>query len=40
MANMTVTTAAKFIPKLWSDEVIATYKGNLQVQKLQIQQLL
>ena len=26
---MTVTTAAKFIPKLWSDEVIATYKGNL-----------
>jgi hypothetical protein len=29
MANMTVTTAAKFIPKLWSDEVIATYKGNL-----------
>ena len=29
MANMTVTTAAKFIPKLWSDEVIATYKANL-----------
>ena len=26
---MTVTTAAKFIPKLWSDEVIATYKANL-----------
>jgi hypothetical protein len=31
MANMTVTTAAKFIPKLWSDEVIATYKANLVV---------
>jgi hypothetical protein len=29
MANMTITTAAKFIPKLWSDEVIATYKANL-----------
>jgi len=29
MANMTVTTAAKLIPKLWSDEVIATYKANL-----------
>jgi len=29
MANMTVTTAAKFIPKLWSDEVLATYKANL-----------
>jgi hypothetical protein len=29
MANITVTTAAKFIPKLWSDEVIATYKANL-----------
>jgi len=26
---MTVTTAANFIPEIWSDEVIATYKGNL-----------
>lgn len=29
MANMTRTTAAKFIPEIWSDEVLATYKGNL-----------
>ncbi|MCH9732973.1 MAG: hypothetical protein K0U78_00205 [Actinomycetia bacterium] len=29
MANMTVTTAANFIPEIWSDEVIATYKSNL-----------
>jgi N4-gp56 family major capsid protein len=29
MANMTTTTAANFIPEIWSDEVIATYKGNL-----------
>jgi N4-gp56 family major capsid protein len=29
MANMTITTAAAFIPEIWSDEVIATYKANL-----------
>ncbi|MDP6584362.1 MAG: P22 phage major capsid protein family protein [Anaerolineales bacterium] len=29
MANMTVTTGAVFIPEIWSDEVIATYKANL-----------
>jgi|TARA_R110000787_G_scaffold180229_4_gene292350 N4-gp56 family major capsid protein len=28
-AGQTVTTAANFIPELWSDEVIATYKSNL-----------
>jgi hypothetical protein len=29
MANMTITTAAAFIPEIWSDEVVATYKANL-----------
>jgi hypothetical protein len=29
MANMTVTTGAIFIPEIWSDEVVATYKSNL-----------
>ena len=29
MANMTVTTGANFIPEIWSDEVVATYKANL-----------
>ena len=29
MANMTVTTGAAFVPELWSDEVVATYKANL-----------
>jgi len=29
MANMTKTTVANFIPEIWSDEVIATYKANL-----------
>ena len=29
MANMTVTTGAVFIPEIWSDEVVATYKSNL-----------
>lgn len=28
-AQQTITTAANFIPELWSDEVIATYKANL-----------
>jgi len=27
--NVTVTTAAKFIPEIWSDEIIAAYKSNL-----------
>jgi len=27
--NVTVTTAAKFIPQIWSDEIIAAYKKNL-----------
>jgi len=27
--HQTTTTAANFIPELWSDEVIATYKANL-----------
>ena len=26
---MTITTAAAFIPEIWSDEVVATYKANL-----------
>ena len=26
---VTTTTAAKFIPEIWSDEVIASYKKNL-----------
>ena len=26
---MTVTTGAVFIPEIWSDEVVATYKANL-----------
>ena len=29
--NVTVTTAANFIPELWSDETIAAYKSNLVV---------
>ena len=27
--NVTVTTAATFIPEIWSDEIVATYKKNL-----------
>ena len=26
---VTVTTAATFIPEIWSDEIIAAYKKNL-----------
>jgi len=26
--HQTITTAAKFIPEVWSDEVVATYKKN------------
>ena len=29
--NVTTTSAANFIPELWSDEVIASYKSNLVV---------
>ena len=32
--HQTVTTAADFIPELWSDEVIAGYKKNLVVGNL------
>ena len=28
-AHVTVTTADKFIPEVWSDEIVATYKRNL-----------
>jgi N4-gp56 family major capsid protein len=28
-AHQTITTADKFIPEVWSDEIIATYKKNL-----------
>ena len=31
---MTTTTVTKFIPEIWSDEVIATYKSNLVVANL------
>jgi len=32
--NQTVTTAATFIPELWSDEVIASYQKNLVLANL------
>ena len=32
--NVTVTTAANFIPELWSDETIAAYKSNLVLANL------
>lgn len=32
--NVTVTTAAKFIPEIWSDEIVAAYKKNLVVANL------
>jgi len=32
--NTTTTTAAKYIPQLWSDEVIATFKANLVLANL------
>lgn len=31
---MTTTTAAAFIPEIWSDEVVATYKSNLVLANL------
>ena len=27
--HVTVTTAATFIPEVWSDEIVAAYKKNL-----------
>lgn len=33
-AHQTVTTADKFIPQIWSDEVVATYKRNLVLANL------
>jgi N4-gp56 family major capsid protein len=32
--DMTITTGAKFIPQIWSDEVVATYKRNLVLANL------
>jgi N4-gp56 family major capsid protein len=32
--NTTVTTAANFIPEIWSDEIIASYKKNLVLANL------
>jgi len=32
--DMTLTTGAKFIPQIWSDEVVATYKRNLVLANL------
>jgi N4-gp56 family major capsid protein len=32
--NTTTTTAANFIPKLWSDEIVAAYKKNLVIANL------
>ena len=32
--NITITTAATFIPEIWSDEIIATYKKNLVLANL------
>lgn len=32
--NVTVTTAAKFIPEIWSDEIVAAYKKNLVLANL------
>lgn len=33
-AHVTTTTAATFIPEIWSDEVIAAYKKNLVMANL------
>ena len=32
--NVTTTTAATFIPEIWSDEIVATYKKNLVLANL------
>lgn len=28
-SHVTKTTAATFVPQIWSDEIVATYKANL-----------
>ena len=33
-SHVTNTTAAKFIPELWSDEIVAAYKQNLVLANL------
>jgi N4-gp56 family major capsid protein len=33
-SHQTITTAANFIPEIWSDEVVATYKKNLVLANL------
>jgi len=32
--NVTTTTAAKFIPEIWSDEIVAAYKKSLVLANL------
>ena len=32
--HVTNTTGAKFIPELWSDEIVAAYKNNLVLANL------
>ena len=32
--SVTTTTAAKFIPQIWSDEIVAAYKKNLVLANL------
>lgn len=32
--NVTTTTAAAFIPEVWSDEIVAAYKKNLVMANL------
>jgi hypothetical protein len=32
--HITITSAANFIPEIWSDEIIATYKKNLVLANL------
>jgi hypothetical protein len=32
--SVTVTTAEKFIPEIWSDEIVAAYKKNLVLANL------
>jgi hypothetical protein len=35
--HVTKTTADKFIPEIWSDEIIAAYKKNLVAANLVLQ---
>jgi len=32
--SVTTTTAANFIPEIWSDEIVAAYKKNLVLANL------